>query len=304
MAAFNCLYDLAESPVTFDFAIFLAVCEYYRRSTGCDSIALTIRNKEFRNRTPRDKHTSLAEKQARVYGILLPCCALLPSVTTVTLTDQVDGQHIFPPAIDPAVGFYTAYLARALVEVWEPAHGDPRCLTAPARAKDLVAARYPKPYVTLTLRTSTHAPERNPVIEDWKMFARWLEEQGYWPVFVPDTEVVLRYDPAAHPSGRFAVDIAAALDVRLRLALYEGAIMNVGSSNGPIGMAFFSKAPLLQFDHLRSSKFDAAQWQELNGFAVGGQFPWSAPNQRMRWVNSTFENLRAEFERALGWSGC
>lgn len=286
----RCLYDLRSNPVTFDFAIFLAMCESLRQSVNCPSINLSICNKAYRLASERDVKTPQAEKEWRVYSILLQCCSLLPSLSTVSLTNE-EVESDFPIA-----GTRKPYLASELLGFWENGI-DPRVLTAPQYAKEVMERRYRgEKYVTLTMRHSSTAPERNPDMGDWRAFQQWLTGQGYPVIVVPDTEALLNNGSL---SSEYGLDRQAALDVRLRLALYENAVMNVGSSNGPIGMAFFSKAPVLQFDQFRGNKFSAKAWKDLNGFDPPGQFPWAAKNQRFAWKDSTFENLKSEFEKVM-----
>ncbi len=294
MAPLRCLYDLQHAPITFDFATFLAIADCVRQNAKMKHIDLTIRKAAFRQKTPRDFETPDSEKIWRIHGILLQVCAVVPSIRNLTVTEDTDGTFDFPSAKTALV----PYCASFAVNAWE-AGTDPRVLRAPEHAKSEVKKRWTdERYVTLTLRTSIHAPERNPDMGEWQRFHDWLRNQGYVVIVIPDQEDINRAGEAL--AGRWDLDIPAAYDFRLRLALYEGALMNVGSVNGPFGQCFMSHVPLLQFDHFRGNALSADQWVDLNGFPPPGQYPWSAKNQRMTWLDSTFENLKAEFERVVG----
>lgn len=292
MTSLRCVYDLRHAPVTFDFAVYLALADCARQLLKRDSIDLTIRTGEYRDFTPRDKETAAAEKDWRVQSILVDACALLPTISTLTVTNEDRGPFEFPLTADARFPYHAADVRR----LWQKG-ADPKVLRAPEYAKQIVAKLLPRPYVTLTLRTSHHSPERNPNLAQWHQFHDWLTERGHQVIVIPDHEDVtgarefLKYGWALH--------IGAAYDQRLRLALYEGAVMNVGSSNGPVATAFFSTAPMLQFDQLRASRFNRLKWRAMLGFSAGEQYPWSAPNQRMTWEDSDANTLRSHFESIM-----
>ena len=63
-----------------------------------------------------------------------------------------------------------------------------------------------------------------------------------------------------------------------RMALYAGAEMNFGVTNGPMGMLYLTDYPYTVFDCLTNAKGFAS-----HGIAVGGQIPWANDNQRLVW---------------------
>ncbi len=65
----------------------------------------------------------------------------------------------------------------------------------------------------------------------WLSFADWLAGQGYCPVIVPDTETVLEWTTETYRSHNGFSE--AALNLDLRLALYEYCFLNVNVTNGP-----------------------------------------------------------------------
>lgn len=302
--ALRAIYDLRYSPCTFDFAVFLALTDCVRQAAEKKSIDLTINASGWRNQTKRDRDMPKAEKQWRLKSIILAACDLLPTLRDVAVERSGrDREYDFPANIpefyDPS--YRPPYLASHVLDLYRMG-ADPRVLKAPAYAKAMMDGM-PKAYVTLTLRQSKHFPERNVDMAEWARFCCHLKDKGYSVITVPDTEHVLDAEKWSVrqawdlPSG--IMHIPAALDQRLRMALYEGAAMNVCSSNGPAAMMFYSRAPVLQFDQMRGGVFNAEKWTVGNGFPPGEQFPWSAPNQRMVWQNSDYETLVSEFEKVM-----
>lgn len=301
MTALRAIYDLRYSPITFDFAVWLALADCVRQAAERPFIDLTIRADGYRNQTERDRGMDKDEKRWRLKSIILACCDLLPSLRDVAVERsgrdrEYDFPANYPEAYDPT--YRPPYLACHVGDLHRMG-ADPRVLAAPAYARQVLADA-PKPYVTLTLRMSKHFPQRNIDLVEWNRFAEYLGGKGYNVITVPDTEHLLGSptEPLPPALGEMAAH-PCAMDQRLRMALYEGAAMNVCSSNGPAAMMFYSKAPVLQFDQMRGGVFNAEKWSIGNGFPPGGQFPWSAPNQRMTWVDSTYENLVKHFEEMM-----
>lgn len=288
---FKVIWDLKRCPVTFDFAFFLAGMDCYRQlHRPEDHVHLTIKTGHFRQASGRDKVMGEDEKQWRVKNILVDMAELLPSIKTLVVSSSPEEGTAFDYPLNPEGRF--PYEAKDVTPLFR-AGGNPLVFRAPTFAKRLTAI--PPPYVTLTLRVSRFHPARNINLDDWYQFYKYLRGQGLTVAIVPDQEDVLgmqqfmKYD--------WTIYAPASLDQRLRLGLYEGALMNFGSSNGPIGATFFSNAPVMQFDQLRNGLITKELWQDTNGFEAGGQFPWSRPNQMMTWMDSTLENLVSEWSR-------
>jgi len=294
----SAIYDLRYSPITFDFAVWLALVDCVRQLADEQAIDLTIRADGYRKMTKREHGMDTDEKRWRLKSILLSCCDLLPTLRDVTVQrSSKDGVYDFPANYPKAYtpSYRPPYLAADVLRL----HGlgaEPKVLAAPAYAKNFVQKG---PYVTLTLRTSKHFPERNIDLRDWGKFAEHIMFRGHNIIVVPDTEWVLMGGPRLPASMETYVAPMAALDQRIRLALYEGAEMNVCSSNGPAAMMFYSQAPVLQFDQFRGGVFNSDKWLAGNGFPAGGQFPWSTPKQRMTWTESSYASLCAEFDKVM-----
>lgn len=278
------IWDLQLGPVTFDFAMYLARLDCYRQlHDPMGGIDLTIRVEGFRLSSLRDQAMAAIEKRWRLKNIILGLCDLLPSIQSLTVTDEDRGPFDFPPEYNKG---RIEYYARSITTLFNQG-ASPAVMIAPAFATQLVAKM--GPYVTLTLRTSHYFPTRNVDLNDWFRFYTYLREHGIKVIVIPDQEDAI--GARAYAQFKWATFSEASMDIGLRLALYERAIMNFGSANGPVAVAFLSTAPMIQFDQLRGDTVPATMWERMNNFGVGGQFPWSLPTQRMMWVDSTYDNL-------------
>ena len=86
--------------------------------------------------------------------------------------------------------------------------------------------------VTITVRHYAYSPARNSNLAAWARFADYLLlREGYLPVFVPDTESLPEGVPAEVADCPEFVE--GAVNLGLRLALYERAFVNLGINNGP-----------------------------------------------------------------------
>jgi hypothetical protein len=284
MKTLKALYDLNHAPVTFDFAAFVVAAECYRQLEGYDDIDLTILSAGFRQKTKRDTVTSEEEKRWRIDGILMQCCTLFPTVTTVTKTDiPSDTVYDFPPR-GPEATPYMLFQANNLYKCGANPKG---CVKAPAFANELV----PQADITLTIRSSRHFPERNVVMDDWLNFHDYINyHTSYSVIVVPDQE-----DPGMLRDWHGDVYLPAAYDLRLRYALYEQAKMNVVSANGPTSLLYFTDAPFIQFDALRGGTIPAELYHRMFGFESGHQPPWLNKNQCLAWEDSTLESLKRRF---------
>lgn len=287
MKTLKAVYDLKTAPLTFDFLCFLALADCLRQHAECDRISMTILADGFRKAKEREFRTQLDEKMWRIDGILKQCVSICPTVTELSVTDQVTNRKFHYPIGYPDTS--TPYTPRHLIGPYQTGSKPNTCLKAPVFARELV----PEVDVTLSIRSARHFPERNPDLGDWIAFHKLLRDRGHKVAVIPDQE-----DPSTYTRDWDGdVYVPAAFDLRLRLAVYESAKMNFGSCHGPFSALFYTDAPFLMFDHLRGGVLTPEVHENLYGFPVGGQHAWSNENQIITWENSTFDNLVRWFEK-------
>lgn len=217
-------YDLGHYPITYDFVYWLVRAEEARIKIGAQSLGIVFQPGDaegFRHRTVRDYQLLPERKRWRLENLLAPLAWRLPSVSTV---------QISPVRIEK--------LATPHFNIFNDIH---KVELSPFRASEAaraaVNAMYPDPYVTITLRQSDIQPERNSDQAQWAKVAEWLNGHGLDVVVVPDTDAVLR----GENDGVWAYEcIPAAMNIDIRLALYELAEFNCFTSGGPTALAAFS----------------------------------------------------------------
>lgn len=276
------VYDLQVSPPTYEVFTFLAEAERHRAANGYDSIDLVFAPGPMHGFRDDWLPPSPAERAAMLHRICVAGARLLPSVRNVHVMKQrahLQGEF-FPTD-------WTNDRPRFLYGPSFQKNGH-ACLEATQAARDEIARRYHQPYATITLREAEYWPNRNSTRDAWQCAATFLQNEGVPPVIIPDT----------HGQGLdgFENFTPAAWDIDLRLALYEGATLNLGVANGPMALCMFGKKwpPYLIFQKPDESSATPEAFMRSNGIAHGE--PWT-PNGWTVWEDDTPDNVMRELRK-------
>lgn len=270
------VYDLEVCPPTYDFISFLGEVERYRKQIGAESIDMIFMPGSadgFRADNLPDSHQS---RLGMIHRVCVGACRLLPSIRNVEVLKtrrRIMADDVFPVEYlkNPTIQFYGS----GFVEGAYP------CLQATEAARAHVKRKFKKPYITITLRQSSHWPDRNSNIPAWNKVGIALESRGYQIAWVPDIE-----DPSANEFS---------WDVDLRFALYEGAQMNLGINNGPTCMLFYSDLPFILFKMVT----EGIPWCEPEFFKSIGMLEGPFKSGKLIWGPDTYERIIQEFDLAM-----
>lgn len=275
----NAVYDLGLSPPTYDFLAFLIEAERYRVREKFDRMDVYFQPGPMHGFRHDELPPDVETRKAMLWRVCAGIARLMPSVRHVcTLGERMHVQgHVFP--VDYAENSPKSHYGIGYLKGARP------MLKASESARRHIALRFTKPYATISLRTSTYWPERNSNLDAWRNVAVWLKTQGIAPVVVPDTEGTGLEGFPAFELGAFDVD--------LRAALYEGALINLGVSNGPMALLPYLKARYLMFN-VGVAKTHSASIEFLNshGYYRGGD--GMGGNGRMIWEPDTEEAILRE----------
>jgi hypothetical protein len=264
------VYNVPRWALCYDFIAWLIDAEMVRRREGAPA---PLRVGFWFGRDGKSG-LKMAHSAQMFEHVVKPALALIGAVED-------------PTAVDGRIReVFTSGPIAAAARTGEPVP----ILRAPKAAWDLVSGLGLGGAVTITLRESTHYPHRNSNLHAWKRFARWLQNRGERVVFVRDTE------HADEPFGDFRTCPAASRELHIRQALYEQAKMNLFVANGPLALAEFSDYPWMAFMRVEADGHPYAPatpmfWREQFGVEIGGQFPWSRPDQRLIWEADDYPNL-------------
>lgn len=272
------VYDLTVSPPTYDFATFLSEAERRRIETGAEAIDLMIQPGPLGGFRNDDLPPNLGARVGMLYRVVVAMARLLPSVRNIEVLKarkNLTGDNIFP------VG-YTVNMPIAQYGQDYARHAQP-ILFASEAAKLHVSKAHPGRYITITTRESTHWPARNSNMAAWSLTANYLKDRGYKVVWVPDAESV---DANLY-----------SFDLDMRLALYEGAIVNLGINNGPMMILPFTSCRYVAFKMVT----EGIPWTERAFFDKWGTKEGIQPGGRGKFIfaEDSFSNITKELDEYL-----
>lgn len=279
-------YDFAASPASYDVVQFLAGARAFAGRKPLHVVLVPGVGGSFK---PDRKQVSPAHKRWRVTHIVLPAIRAAGATFTVCPTREFANRF----ECDYPVGASILKPVRAHTIDYLAKHG-PCEMKASEAAGELVdrwlegRRLEKKPLVTVTLR-NTYTATRNSST-GWLLLPELFPEYDF--VMVPD------FDRIWGPSygNEFP---HAAMDLDIRLALYDRAVMNAGTAGGPMTLCMMTRRPYLVFHPVYPDKKDGfrptaekmAEW----GFPVGSQFKWATQKQRIVWEHETPERIETEF---------
>jgi hypothetical protein len=229
------IYDMQVCPPTYEVFSFLGEAERFRAERGFNKIDVIFAPGPMYGFRDDGLPPGVPERVSMLNRICIPGAKLLPSVRNVHILSRrthIEGE-VFPPD-------WTNERPRFIYGPRFQKDANP-CLHASQSARDEIKRRFPKPYSTITLRESDYWPQRNSDRKAWIKASRWLQFEQLPAVVVPDT-----HGEDLPGCENFT---PAAWDVDLRLALYEGAKLNLGIVTGPMVLCMFSavKPPYIMF---------------------------------------------------------
>jgi len=255
------------APLNWDFLVWLVDAEMTRRRLGGHPPLKVWFAK--RDMLPKDR-------AGVVDWVIEPLVELLGGI----ITPQAEGgrhKRIFVPSDIIA-------RARAGEQV-------PRFRGTPKGRSVVASVLHGAKPVVITLRETNYLEFRNSNIEAWIQFGRYLQNaEGREVVFVRDTA------KAFEPLEDFTIFPKAALDIQVRMALYEAAECNMFVSNGPGGLCIFSELPYIYLTNIKPEFMmyepnSTEWWEREHGLAEGDQWPWAAANQRTVWATDDYDSI-------------
>ena len=274
-------YDLGHYPITYDFTGWMVRAEQARQEKNWENLHIAFQPGEddgFRLKTLRDYQFTKARKEFRLQNLLVPLARLVPSVSEATILRE---------KLDVATPHFNIFndIFRAPLSPFR----------ATEVAKSAVVSMYPKRYMTITLRQSDVQVERNSRQEQWAKVAKWASKHGLNVVVVPDTEALLQgKKQVVWPTEC----IPAAMNMDIRLALYEMAQFNCFTSGGPFTLAAFAENVRYATFKLICNGIDVCSPKHME--TIGLDDGVSRGSFRTSWwCDDTFENICPKLEPYL-----
>jgi len=305
-------FDLGASPVTFDFATFLAGAEIERRRRGLGGIFVVFIPGAYgglRKELPAYESTvDHARRQWRVRNVLVPLLAHLPSVRGYTVcATREQAAAILPKDSTTVVpSDFRVWLPRqpgkrlvhdhaaAGASVWPlliPTHRGRE--VADEFLREVCPGRRP---LVITIRHSRAASERNSQLAEWRSFVGTIDRRQFTPIFVHDTE-----SPSIAPPRELGGEVfceAARWNIEVRMALYDAAWLNLAVMHGPMELCWYNQRSryvvFLPVDADPSSSTDSLA---EGGLRLGEDLGFATAFQHIVWTADRAEVIRDAFEQ-------
>jgi tetratricopeptide (TPR) repeat protein len=282
----------------------------YRRHHGFDVIDLNVvANDEADGFRVETLKTPTDAKNWMLQNVLLQCHGLLPACRRTIywpLRTELEAQmkkcaDSFPAeySLERPVPYYVAkevtYLGLSGYPYASLA-AEPRAL---AQVDDwLNEYSEGRRAIVITLRGMTRQPGRNSDLEAWTEFARSLDPDLYFPVFVRDTAAIFSAPPPELEG--FALFDPAALNLHIRMALYERAYLNMIVNNGPIALLNFNTATrYLQFRPQQNNNDTSERYLGKIGFTAEYDPFRKTSHQKVLMDGDTLDNIRNRFDEMV-----
>jgi Tetratricopeptide repeat len=306
------VYDLSVAPVSFDFAIFIALADLHRQRLGLTSIHVIFVPAPGEGFWDREA-LGLDDRRWRIRNLLMPLCWLWPSCRGVTVLGARDeARHwlrvrrgaIFPVGYRLSRPVPDTFLWANLAA--EHACGEmPPVWQAPPTARALVqqwldTRAAGRRVVIITLREADYYSELNSNIEAWAAFARSLDPRLYLPVIVRDT--MASFGPLPPALEGLTVFPEASLTMEIRAALYEMAFIGLSVGTGPMTLQWLNpKCRFVIFRLLIAENFRSRPTPLRSmGIEIGGQLSTGSPFHRFVWEEDGLDVIKREFDRIVG----
>lgn len=268
------IYDMSAMPTTFDVLAWVA-------SVGAiaedEPVRFVILMDQFREgKTAKDRAMTNEQREARAHRVLAPCCWLLPNATSVQITKDPDECWRWRRSEDALM---PGPRVCNLVDLHRQGK-EVRRLRAPEWAVQEIGSDYDG-VVVLSMRRSPIVPQKNSDQKAWSEAAAYFRSQGERVVVIPDTAEVVG---CQHMNTGSHVHVGAAMDVGLRMALYERASLVMSMGCGPaLFNALRPDGQCVMFVRHAHMSDGAArkQFEKIWGIGWGEQLPFSPPDQRL-----------------------
>ena len=271
----NAVYDLGNSPASYDFTTWLVQAEMARKRHGFQKLSVSLIPGPKNGFRDDSLPGSDAFKRQMLENVIHPAIRMMGATVS-----------------ESKVGWTGDYRIAPICDAVKQGEDMP-CYKAPAWAVDKVkahlAGRRP---IVITLREARHWPERNSNLPAWLEFAKGRRDV----IFVRDT------DKSDEPLPGFETYPLASKHLEIRLALAELAFVNMGVSNGPLMLEFYSRCPLMMFlkTSIEGYRPSHPDWLERNaGVRVGENFPWAVSGQMIVWAADDLDSITKAFNNYL-----
>ena len=309
-------HDLAVAPATFDIVVFLVLAELERKETGCSALHVVIvpgPAEGFREGSLRAYQEMGAEQynvdslRWRLRNILVPCCWLVPSCQQITVCASREEamvleaswvKHVFPKRYTvriPVENYLYSHVVDSISRglVLPSIQATPQALDYVSQWIEANAGN--RKVIPITLREYRFKRDRNSSLEDWGAFARSLDCDVYFPVFIRDTEAA--FGPLPAELCGLTIFPEASWNIELRAALYELSYLNMSVNTGPAALLSFNRLTRYLCFKIIIATYSSTTEEHVRAIGIepGTQLQISTPFQRYVWDDDRLDVIQEAF---------
>lgn len=302
------LFDCSQCPPSYDAVGFFIAAELRRRKEKCDTISVIFRY------SPEVKHAIYDGTVVdddwylwRFNNIVLQVMNLFPQVSSYRVFRTKWQMDIRLLGIWPIFPYHPISLKRIPYNDFHrqifselPFVSEPCGITVPIAAKRYVNDWVDhhvkdKKLITVTLRNSPFCPKRNSKIQEWARFAKSIDQDSYYLVFIMDTDTVMKGYP--EELRGFPFFDPACWNLSIRAAIYEEAYLNLFTSGGPFTLCVYNYVSRFIYFKVvvRDEPTASEAIAKSLGFEKNQNMPWVTPYQKVVWDDDDFPVIAREF---------
>jgi hypothetical protein len=302
------IIDLKIFPITFDITENLVDSEYEANKLGKKGFIIVFVPQGRQQSYGWDEYDSLFDSESklwRFHNIVLPITLLAPSCKGIYIlprrsdvTTFIQNKDVHPNIYDE-VNLRIAKTSDLYKKLDRP--NLIKGLRASKQGLRYIEAWYKSnkiqsKVVSITIRQSLFDKARNSNLKEWKKFIKYLKDEGYFPVVIPDTDSAFKTENPFPESHLF---MEGAWNMGLRMALYETSYVNFFSPNGPSRLAVWNpKCSYICMNSLpKDSIVTTEEYFKERDHKIGENYKFALPNQRFVFTPESFESIVQEFEK-------
>lgn len=301
-------YDLDIEPITYDFVWALCIANAKREELGLTSLHVVFVPGKVqglrKESSDYERAVSSDARHWRIYSILIPALKLLPCKFGITFCTsredarfirQKQAKFVYPDKYN--VTFPIPYAPEQAMQYYQnmlPLRADNQALSYVSEWLNQHAPH--KKTIVITLRQYAFAPDRNSNMNAWAKFAKTLDSNEFFVVFVPDMDQALNEQPKGLSEFHFFTP--ACWNLNLRAALYESAYLNLGVNTGPMALCWLNaRCNYITFKAFSTTVPQASMEVMIDrGFIPSENPKFATPFQKWVWQEDDFEIILEEFK--------
>lgn len=249
-------YDFRVAPLTFDFAVFLAIVCAHADQKSLDLIDLKLIAPYFRRLNKVEASYPDGYAEHKLHNVIVKLAMMVSRIRNISVIKGGDlslervrfPESYHPQQVDLTSGLTQipcnfVHLRKFTASGWVP-----NIFHASAIATSVIERLCGSIDVCLTLRTTPFKRNRDCSLDDWHRLYSHLVRHGLRVVVIPDHDDVV--GDQRYKSYEWDSIPQCALDLDLRLAAYRAAKVNIAWASGTNTLLYLTDVCFLIFGNL------------------------------------------------------